>query len=339
MSYARLLESIAQTVLDYREGEIERPSSEHVDKWVRQFGEGFREPILSELDYVLKRTYIPKAKVQEFLAAVLKSTKLAGNSPCEFWKKVGVLDIQKGGMSQKDMVAMFSEVLKSVCSIDAKKCKASNGTFLYLDDVIFTGNRVLNDLRPWINEAAPKKADVHIVTMAFHRGGQYYARMKLAKVAEKAKEEIRLQWWRILELEDRKSCVNLADVLRPRALPADAEVRAYAASVSADFPLVLRTADSVGEHKLFSSEPGRALLEQEFLRAGVRIRKMCPNLNEYQRPLGNIVLKSLGFGSTIVTFRNCPNNTPLVFWAGEPWYPLFPRKVNKKSVSFDEIAF
>ena len=62
----------------------------------------------------------------------------------------------------------------------------------------------------------------------------------------------------------------------------------------------------------------------------MRIRKMCPYLNENQRPLGNMVLKSLGFGSMIVTFRNCPNNTPLAFWAGDPWYPLFPRKVNKK---------
>jgi hypothetical protein len=44
--------------------------------------------------------------------------------------------------------------------------------------------------------------------------------------------------------------------------------------------------------------------------------------------VGNMVLSTLGFGSTIVTFRNCPNNAPLAFWAGDPWYPLFPRKIN-----------
>lgn len=55
---------------------------------------------------------------------------------------------------------------------------------------------------------------------------------------------------------------------------------------------------------------------------------MCPYLNEYQRPLGNMVLETLGFGSMLVTFRNCPNNSPLALWAGDPWYPLFPRKVN-----------
>ena len=41
-----------------------------------------------------------------------------------------------------------------------------------------------------------------------------------------------------------------------------------------------------------------------------------------------MILESLGFGSLVVTFRNCPNNAPLALWAGDPWYPLFPRRTN-----------
>lgn len=333
----KLLESIAATVNDYREGEIDQPSPQHIEKWVGQFDKQLREPLLSELDHVLKHTYIPKPNVLAFLERVLKDEKLASKKPCDFWKNVGILDIQKSGQSQKEMVAMFGAVMKKACGFDVKGCKASNGTFLYLDDVVFTGNRVLNDLRGWIADAAPKKAHVHIVTMAFHRGGQWYAKNKLADAAKEAKKDISLTWWRILELEDRKAYINASDVLRPRALPDDADVKAYAESVSKPYPIAFRSADSVGGNKFFSSEKGRALLEQEFLRAGVQIRKMCPNLNENQRPLGNMVLKSLGFGSMIVTFRNCPNNAPLAFWAGDPWYPLFPRKVNKKTINWDEI--
>ena len=55
---------------------------------------------------------------------------------------------------------------------------------------------------------------------------------------------------------------------------------------------------------------------------------MCPNLNQFQRPLGNSLLETLGFGSLIVTFRNCPNNAPLPLWVGNPWHPLFPRTTN-----------
>jgi hypothetical protein len=69
-------------------------------------------------------------------------------------------------------------------------------------------------------------------------------------------------------------------------------------------------------------------VEQQFLLKGIKIREQSPLLPKYMRPLGNMVLETLGFGSTFVTFRNCPNNAPLAFWAGDPWYPLFPRKTN-----------
>jgi hypothetical protein len=61
-------------------------------------------------------------------------------------------------------------------------------------------------------------------------------------------------------------------------------------------------------------------LEQEFLKAGAVIRAENNNLNRYARPLGNRIMESFGFGALIVTYRNCPNNSPLVFWAGD--YPL-----------------
>jgi hypothetical protein len=89
-----------------------------------------------------------------------------------------------------------------------------------------------------------------------------------------------------------------------------------------------RKAGRVGGQAIFSDDAGRQLLEQEFLKAGARIRMMCPNLNVNQRPLGNTLLDTLGFGSMIVTFRNCPNNAPLALWVGHPWYPLFPRATN-----------
>ncbi|WP_439331430.1 phosphoribosyltransferase-like protein [Pseudomonas aeruginosa] len=86
-----------------------------------------------------------------------------------------------------------------------------------------------------------------------------------------------------------------------------------------------------GELKIFSSEQARNLIEQEFLTKGVLIRERCPNLGIRQRPLGNSVLETLGFGATFVSYRNCPNNAPLVFWVGDPWYPLFPRFTNTDS--------
>jgi hypothetical protein len=106
-----------------------------------------------------------------------------------------------------------------------------------MDDVIFTGNRVLNDLRNWITTHTLAKASIHIVTMAFYRGGQYYAKTKLAEAAKAAGKEMTFHWWRMLELEDRKRYVNFADVLRPRGIPQDPEVMEYATQVSTKPPV------------------------------------------------------------------------------------------------------
>jgi len=89
-----------------------------------------------------------------------------------------------------------------------------------------------------------------------------------------------------------------------------------------------RTKGYTAPNGVFSGEAGRAVLERVLLKAGVRIRSMCPYLKETARPLGYSFLKTLGFGATVVTYRNCPNNCPLALWAGQPWYPLFRRNTN-----------
>ena len=224
------------------------------------------------------------------------------------------------------MLSIFESQLLETYDLSIDDCGEDGTTFIYLDDVIFTGNRVFHDLSSWIHDTAPRKATVHAITIAFHRGGQYYARNKIAGAAKDAGKQIDISWWRCVEIEDTRTNINMSDVLRPTHLPDDELVAAYAAELK--YPVAFRRAGSIGENKFFSSEDGREVLEQEFLKAGARIRQMCPLLGKYQRPLGNMVLETLGFGSTFVTFRNCPNNAPLAFWAGDPWYPLFPRKTN-----------
>ncbi len=321
-----LLESIAETIADYREGEVQRPTPQHVDTWVKQFDRDVQKPMLTELDHVLKHTYFSKENVNEFLAALVKNEKLAGDDPCSFWEDVEFLRIQGGGNSQREMLAMFDGILEDECGVKTEDCGETPTAYLYLDDAIFTGNRVRTDLGSWIEDDAPAEAKVHVVTIALHRGGQYFASTKIKESTKKAGKKIDVIWWRCIEIEDRKRYIDSSDVLRPTCIPDDAEVQAYASSLK--YKPVLRTPGSVGEIGIFSSEEGRHLLEQELLKAGARIRSMCPHLNVYQRPLGNMVLETLGFGSLLVTFRNCPNNCPLAFWAGDPWYPLFPRSTN-----------
>ena len=165
--------------------------------------------------------------------------------------------------------------------------------------------------------------------IAIHEGF-YYNRNEIVRAAQEAGKAIDIKWWRLATLENRKSCQWSSDVLWPVKIPDDdAITQAYVKNMKRQ--PVLRFAGNTGGLKIFSSDTGRQLLEQEFLKAGAHIRQICPNLPEIERPLGHSYLETLGFGSTLVTYRNCPNNTPLALWVGDPWYPLFLRKTNADS--------
>jgi len=325
-----LLASIASTTHDYRSGEVAAPSPAHVDRWIGQFDTAVQLPMLREMDHVLQSTYFSLERVTSFLRALIQTEKLVGTDPCAFWRGVHFLDIQGGGNSQTEMLALFNELLKEKCGLGVAQCGAGGASvFVYLDDAIFTGNRVRRDLEAWIKDEAPNAAALHIVSIALHSGGQYYAGGYIDKTAAAAGKKIDVTWWRAIELEDRRTYSDTADVLRPTGIPDDAAVRAYVKSMK--YPPMLRRPGSVSAHAMFASEEGRSVLEQEFLKAGARIRQTCPNLGATQRPLGHITLDTLGFGSLIVTFRNCPNNAPLAVWVGDPWYPLFPRTTNSQT--------
>ncbi len=324
----QLAASIAATSADYRNDELGPFTAEHVMQWATQFSNGDRVLLLAEMDHVLKKTYFSGAAVTGHLESLAKEPELVGDTPAGFWQGAGVLDIQRGGNSQREMLERFEAVLQEQFGIGLKACKAASGDFVYLDDAIFTGNRVRRDLEPWITDMAPPKATVHVIVNALH-AGSYYAAQQLDKSVKGAGKEITFTWWRAKTIENRKFYRNQSDVLWPSEIPDDGAVAAYVKTLSdAGYPPEKRAKGGTPKDSVFSGEEGRALIERVFLESGVRIRSMCPYLKESARPLGFSLLKTLGFGATVVTHRNCPNNCPLALWAGDPWYPLFRRKTN-----------
>jgi len=345
----QLAASIAATAADYRKGELGPFTAEHVTQWAAQFDKKDRPPLLAEMDHVLKKTYFSEAAVTDFLLSLAKEPKLAGNTPAAFWKGAGVLDIQLGGNSQKEMLERFETVLKQQFGMGLEDCKATSGNFVYLDDAIFTGNRVRRDLEPWINNTAPHKATVHIIVNALH-AGSYYAAQQVDKAAKAAGKDITLTWWRAKSVENRKFYRNQSEVLWPSEIPDGGPVAAYAKTLSdAGYPPEKRAKGGTPQDSVFSDEEGRALIERVFLESGVRIRSICPYLKESARPLGFSLLKTLGFGATVVTYRNCPNNCPLalgdaMFWGGFSWnsgneFVMLRPTIGRKSVLSTFLIF
>jgi len=94
-------------------------------------------------------------------------------------------------------------------------------------------------------------------------------------------------------------------------------------------------------NNIFSSEKNRIILEREFTLAGLKINSSIHDEEKklYWKPLGITPLKGLGFGAMVLTYRNCPNNTPLVLWWGDwdnnvIWTPLFQRKTYEKRANY-----
>ena len=137
-----VLASIANTIQDYRGGTLPQPITAHVERWAQQFDASVQLSILQEINYVLKKIYIPKQDVTKFLRNTMRSAKLTGDRPDEFWRSANFLDIQGGGSSQTDMLALFSEQLVNEYGFGVDGCGQGDEVFIYLDDGIFTGNRV-----------------------------------------------------------------------------------------------------------------------------------------------------------------------------------------------------
>ena len=143
--------------------------------------------------------------------------------------------------------------------------------------------------------------------------------------------------------ENRRRQPGRAECFWPRWMPADEDVAGYAASVAQvvrekgyrwTFPL-FRPNDVPATETIFSTVTVRDVLEEQFLKAGVRIIRRARNPNPAMRPLGFDRLKSLGFGAILVSCFNISNCCPLALWYGDPsqssgplseWYPLFPRR-------------
>jgi len=329
-----LLASIAATISDYRSGEIDQPTPGHVDRWIRQFDEDAQVPLLREIDHVFKETYFSKADVIRFFTHQINHKKLAGDEPCDFWRAAHFFDIQQHGHSQTEIRGLFGEALKEQCDLEIDSCGLADGAFVYLDDVLFSGRRIGTDLSSWVENEAPEKTTVHILVIATHRLGEWQCTENLKKIAAEAGKELDFHCWAAIRFENRRRYRHTSEVLWPAEIPENAALQTYIAEEK-NFPFEPRQQGGRLEHAIFSSEEDRQLLERELLLAGMRIRSFSRNPSRALRPLGFSAF-GLGFGSMIVTFRNCPNNTPLALWWGDSdaspghpfrkWYPLLPRK-------------
>ncbi|MCX2780604.1 hypothetical protein OQJ46_11860 [Microbulbifer thermotolerans] len=329
-----LLKSISGTICNYRDGEFGHLDEEHVRKWVNQFDEPDRVIVLEETNRILRRTYFSKQNFFDFIDGLIKSTKFASEDQCSFWGNVSLLKIQQNGRSQSELLELAASIIESNFGF-TPKINSDSDHYVYIDDYLFSGNRLVNDLRNWINSDAPGRCDVSIVFMGWFQGGIWYAQNKLTELAKQAKKDIRFKYWshEDLRLENRLFKKNESHVFWPvQEISDDEAVKRYL-ETQAKEPVYRE--ENGFKNKIFSVER-RTQYENALLKAGIKILGFCNSPSPVVKPLGYSRFDGFGFGSTVFSFRNCPNNNPLAFWWGDPtylpshpfgkWYPLLQRK-------------
>jgi len=321
-----LITELLETIGDYRKGKIKPIDYAHVEKWINQFEPEKQLPLLSEIVHILKKTYFSKKRIEDIFLQLINHSKFAGPDPAKYWSTVSLLDIQEGGNSQHEFVGILSNLITSKLGGTPLINSNTASVYWYIDDGLFSGSRVTNDVSKWIKNNAPSRATLFMTIISLHKYGEYNTNKKLNEVIKESGKNITINWLQHIYPEDRKRYMYSSDVLRPTCAPQDESVTNYIQGMK--YQPVYRQPGSIGSLQFFTSESGRHLLEQEFLIKGMHIRTICPNLKIPHRPLGFSILETLGFGSMFVTYRNCPNNAPLALWAGDPWYPLFPRSTN-----------
>jgi hypothetical protein len=235
---------------------------------------------------------------------------------------------------------MFDAVLEETHGFGLSQTGSSDGDYIYLDDCVATGNRIRNDICNWLQDNTPQNIKLHVVTPILFTGS-WWIDGKIKETAREAEKTVSLRKWRIEQfaMENRRNRRNQSDVLWPTSDLNDDAVQQYVTYLNdLGYPPTWRSPENSSDSKVFENSAQRMLLENEFLKRGSKIRNEQPNLPGNIRPLGYSNLHTLGFGSMFVTYRNCPNNCPIVLWIEQEDFPaLFPRKTNTEALDEEDF--
>lgn len=331
-----LAESIAETIENYKNNSFcEENDKHHVLKWVSQFDEIDRLFVLEQTDLLLAKQYFTEDDFKEILDEAIKETDK------KILRDYSFLDIQGDGDSQSDMLKILNDSCLANYGFPINVNDYTKNEFVYHDDVVFTGDRVCRDLEEWIKNSAPQKCSLIIAAIYTHSSAEYSIQTKLKKIISDSNKSIDLTLDYFGKCyENRFKMRNRSDVFWPKEenvnIPDDLDPSLFISTAPRG-----EAPGRTGFIKsyVFRNENDRDRYEKILCEKGFHIRSLSGNPKDSLKPLGYKTYKGLGFGGTIFTYRNCPNNTPLVFWWGNPnmdswnplsrWYPLMMRKPYK----------
>lgn len=313
-----LIEKLICICKDYRHIKFDK---DHVETWLNQFNNDDQEFLLEQLVNILEKTYISEKNIDTFVKSVAKKIKEIENGN---WISWGILENNIGGDSQIELNNKLLEELSNEgiqCSIVTLENYNNDDydRYIYIDDVVYTGNKFRNAFRD-INYHARKKIDIFFVAI-YTQGDKYLKRTEVNEF-----------------YKNRQCCFMINNILTEnnycilhpsRDILVDGEIGGRHYPISSD--------------RLFSNSRDRYRFEKIFYFYGKNMIGQCENPAPNLKPLGYSIISYLGFGNMFIFYRNISNNSPLALWYGNTneylsgnffgnvlgrFYPLFPRKTN-----------
>ncbi len=349
---ATLCTQVAGIITDFRSGEVGVPvmDAAHVARWVHQFDEPDRLPILAGMSTVLQKTYYSRARTLACIGGMVAAEKVTrGVDRAQFWRSVAALSLQAPGKSQGSMLELFDEALRTSLGFGISDAQPDGKTYLYLDDALFSGNQAGNLLKAWIEREDIRNCRILGLFMGAHSNADWYLKNRVLDqlMASRSIEiDIFANVWIENQLKNRYS----AQVLWPTAVPSRPSIQAWEATLTRDRAgwFAARQPGGKPSTEWFGSEEVRQVMERAFFEKGADIFGFSQSPDPRLRPLEFAKLETQGFGTLFATHWNSPNNGPLVLHWGDQnasgplgrWYPLLPRRAGQRpSAATDFSAF
>ena len=350
----QLITSIYQTLEDYRADEnrpLVRMTTDRIRNWINQFDNELRVPILTELDNIFKKRYCSKSKVKDFLDQVIQVLTKDFNfkSADEFLKNSDFLNLQPEGKSQRIMLSLFDELIQEKYGLTLANCGTTSKKYsIYIDDILCTGLTLISDIKEWSDkdfntgktnkQAVADGSTVLVFAYVFIHEKNYYK--KKAEMRFKISDAVanNHKMYRLTEIENGTAQNSKIDLIYPleNGQPenvidykneivqlVDNHTQQYNRTSPEEF---YRPAGLPTNEQFFTNAQNRTIVENAFLQKGIEILRNANPNNRNMRALGYSIpsLKNFGFGALCFTWRNVPNNAPLVFWySGGGFTPLF----------------
>ena len=210
------MQSKAQRIIDILiDYENNTMSADHVLDWVSQFDEADRGFILDELAVIFQKTYISKEKCISLIKnyIVFWTNKFKYTSVQAFLLDTVFLDLQSPGKSQKELLAFFNEIISDTYGVSLMQCGQNAKHYIYLDDVLSTGNTVYRQLESWLTDKSERNAllsnyeyiknkglTLHVCLLCAHTWGMNNIEFRFMKAfGNDVKKHIKYQWYHLVD--------------------------------------------------------------------------------------------------------------------------------------------